>query len=294
MNRSCAMAQPSARTRRAGAQTPVRAPPGSSVRITTGSPAVFGRGYIEAVADEIERTAQAQASGRFGIHGRIHRLHCNPQQRSPGDAGTCTIGRFGLKARIATLDEFTADAFQNDMGITSPLRPSELPNPDAFADDQKPGIDVDLETVNKVADYMRLIELPTRMPSSTRGAPSCSNRRFAPPATCPRCARAAITPVKPLAGRSARIYSDLLLHDMGPDLSDGMIDEDARPTEWRTPPLVGLRFFNAFLHDGRAHGIEEAILAHEGPASEGSEAVRRFRSLEERERQELVQFVGTL
>ena len=61
---------------------------------------------------------------------------------------------------------------------------------------------------------------------------------------------------------------------MGPDLSDGMIDEDARPTEWRTAPLVGLRFFNAFLHDGRAHGIEEAILAHEGRASEGSESAR--------------------
>ena len=52
---------------------------------------------------------------------------------SPGDAGL--IGRFGLKARIATLDDFTADAFQGDMGITSPLRPEELPNPDGLADD---------------------------------------------------------------------------------------------------------------------------------------------------------------
>ena len=152
----------------------MRAPEGSSVRVTYRlPPAVFRRGYIEAVADEeIERTAQAQASGRFGIHGRIHRLHCDPQKNGepPATRGACTIGRFGLKARIATLDEFTADAFQNDMGITSPLRPTELPNPDAFADDRKPGTDVDLETANKVADYMRLIELPARLPSSTRGA----------------------------------------------------------------------------------------------------------------------------
>ena len=75
--------------------------------------------------------------------------------------------RFGLRARIATLDEFTADAFQGDMGVTSPMRPTELPNPQGLTDDGKPGLDVDIDTVNLIARYMRFIEIPTRNPAPT-------------------------------------------------------------------------------------------------------------------------------
>ena len=110
---------------------------GVDVKVTTRvGPSILGRGYIEAILDsEIERVAAEQASRSDGIHGRINHVRyasesdSNLRFRAPAK-GDLVIGRFGFKARIATLDDFTADALQGDMGITSPLRPTELPNPD--------------------------------------------------------------------------------------------------------------------------------------------------------------------
>src|SRR5207244_11004294 len=68
-----------------------------------------------------------------------------------------------------------------------------------------------------------------------------------------------------LADISAPIYSDLLLHDMGEELADRQTDEGAGPRDWRTAPLIALRFQSAFLHDGRAATVEVAILKHASP-----------------------------
>src|SRR5207244_542272 len=76
--------------------------------------------------------------------------------------GDEVYGRFGLKARVATLDDFTADAFQGDMGITSPLRPTEFKNPDNLTDDGKPGVDVSIESIRSRATYLRLLAIPAR------------------------------------------------------------------------------------------------------------------------------------
>jgi CxxC motif-containing protein (DUF1111 family) len=132
----------------AGASTPIVAPAGdASVRITNRiGPPVLGRGYLEAVADsEIQRVAALEAARTDAIHGVVN-TYAYASQPNPDPTfnahqpGDTAIGRFGLKARIATLDEFVADALQNDMGITSPLRPTEFPNPDGLTDDDKPGI----------------------------------------------------------------------------------------------------------------------------------------------------------
>ena len=133
----------------AGATTPIVPPAGvSNVRVTTRlGPSVLGRGYLEAVDDsEIQRVAAAQAMRTDAIHGLVNTYtyasRPNPDPSFNGhQPGDLVIGRFGLKARLATLDEFVADALQNDMGITSPLRPTEFPNPDGLTDDDKPGID---------------------------------------------------------------------------------------------------------------------------------------------------------
>ena len=62
------------------------------------------------------------------------------------------------------------------------------------------------------------------------------------------------------------LYSDLLLHDMGPGLADGIAMGSATGSEWRTTPLWGISHRRFFLHDGRAHTLQEAILAHDGEA----------------------------
>src|SRR4029079_13466550 len=123
---------------------------------------------------EIERVAASQAARTDGIHGRINHVvyasEPKPDTRFHRHRkGDVAIGRFGFKGRIATLDDFTADALQGDMGITSPLRPTELRNPDALTDDAKAGVDIDAKLVNSIANYMRLIEIPNRADAPVGG-----------------------------------------------------------------------------------------------------------------------------
>jgi CxxC motif-containing protein (DUF1111 family) len=259
--------------------------------------AVFGRGYIEAVDDaEILRVEAEQAQRTDGISGRVNRVtyasQANPDTRYHHHfAGeTNLIGRFGLKARVATLDDFAADAAQGDMSITSPLRPNELPNPDGVVDDNKPGVDISVETINLLADYMRLLEMPRRTPPEGAGAALFASLNCA---TChqPSLKTRADYPITALAGIDAPIFTDLLLHDMGDALADGMTDGTALPTEWRTAPLIGVRKQRSYLHDGRAKTVEEAILLHDG---EARNAIDQFRGLSDADRATLVDYVTSL
>jgi CxxC motif-containing protein (DUF1111 family) len=92
-------------------------------------------------------------------------------------------------------------------------------------------------------------------------------------------------------------YTDLLLHDLGPDLADGRPDFAAGGSEWRTPPLWGLGLIRTvnghtfLLHDGRARGFAEAILWHGGEALRSRE---HFRKLGAREREALLAFLEDL
>ena len=100
-----------------------------------------------------------------------------------------------------------------------------------------------------------------------------------------------------LAGIDAPVYTDLLLHRMGPELADGLpsdVDGEAGSFEWRTAPLIGLRFNRTFLHDGRAKSIEEAVLLHRAEGSEANAAIDRFEALSDADRETLLQFVEAL
>jgi CxxC motif-containing protein (DUF1111 family) len=85
-----------------------------------------------------------------------------------------------------------------------------------------------------------------------------------------------------------------LLHDMGDTLADGITDGQAGPRDWRTAPLIGLRFNRTFMHDGRAHDVDEAIRAHAGPGSEANESVELYQTLSDADRLLLDEFVGGL
>jgi CxxC motif-containing protein (DUF1111 family) len=208
------------------------------------------------------------------------------------ELGDSVIGRFGLKARIATADDFAADAFQGDMSLTSPFRPDELPNPDALADDEYGGLDVDVETVSLTADYIRLLEIPKREPHP-------EGEQLFHDVGCAVCHAPSLRtrpdyPVPELADVDAEIYSDLLLHDMGAALGDGLMEGEAGPRDWKTPPLIGIRFQLYFLHDGSAGSVEDAILRHGADDSEAAGVVRAFEALDALERQALVEFVESL
>jgi CxxC motif-containing protein (DUF1111 family) len=288
----------------AGATTPVPVPPidpaVGTVRVSTRlGPPLLGRGYMEAVLDsEIERMEREQAGRADGIHGHVHRVSFlsepNPDTRfhshKKGDTGL--VGRFGVKARLASIDEFVADAFQGDMGITSPMRPNELPNPDGLTDDRKPGVDTDMTTVNGIASYMRMIAIPRRGELDEQG------RILFERAACAACHQPSLRtradyPIGAVANQDAAIYTDMLLHDMGDDLADSMLDGTG-PRDFRTAPLIGLRFLRSFLHDGRATTIEDAIQRHAGPGSEANVAVDAYRQFTKEEQNALLQFVSQL
>jgi len=281
----------------AGATTPVTPPDLPNVKVTSRTPpAVLGRGYIEAVLDsEIQRVAAAQASRSDGIHGRINYVaYASQTTADPAfnahKFGDVVIGRFGLKARVATLDDFTADAFQNDMGITSPMRPSELPNPDGLTDDEHPGVDIGITLVDQIATYMRLTAIPTRGTLTAAGTALFDQCQCS---VChvPTLHTRADYPIAQLADIDAPIYSDLLLHDMGPALADGMPDGTATSSEFRTTPLIALKYMQAYLNDGRAHTLEDAIQLHGG---EATASVAAFQQLSDADRATLLAYVNAL
>jgi CxxC motif-containing protein (DUF1111 family) len=288
-----------------GGVTPIVPPPDdSSVLVTTRvGPPILGRGYMEAILDsEIQRVADEEAARTDQIHGRINHVVYASEMSADESfhthvKGDAVLGRFGLKARIATLDDFTADAFQGDMGITSPLRPVEFANPDGLLDDAKPGIDVQLESVKSRAIYLRLLSIPARR-DDPDGAALFADTLCA---AChvPSMHTRADYPVAQIADKDAAVYTDLLLHDMGPDLADGLpadpsVDYEASSLAWRTAPLIGLRFNRTYMHDGRGKTVEEAIGQHRGDGSEANDAIDRFDALSTADRRTLIDFVEGL
>jgi CxxC motif-containing protein (DUF1111 family) len=103
---------------------------------------------------------------------------------------------------------------------------------------------------------------------------------------CSSCHVAALS----AGGRTVRLYSDLLLHDMGPALDDRTVQGSASGRQWRTAPLWGLASRRRFLHDGRAENLVTAILDHGG---EAAFARRRFQRLPPSRRGALLAFLRT-
>jgi CxxC motif-containing protein (DUF1111 family) len=284
-----------------GGKTAVLPPTDPSIHLklsTRVGPSILGRGYIEAVLDsEIQRVATEQAARTDGIHGRINHVvyasEANPDTRfHTHQKGDIVIGRFGLKGRVATLDDFTADALQGDMGITSPLRPTEVPNPDGLTDDMKPGVDVGIDSVNLRAMYVRLTAIPRRVPVT--GGAALFDQAKCSACHVPTLKTRADYPIAALAGIEAPIFTDLLLHDMGPDLADGITDGEATSRDWRTPALIGLRFVKTYLHDSRAPSLEQAILMHDGVGSEAAPSVAAFKALGAADQATLLEYLKSL
>ncbi|MBK8170889.1 MAG: c-type cytochrome [Sandaracinaceae bacterium] len=264
------------------------------------APAVFGRGYIDAVLDsEIERVEMEQAMRTDGVSGHINRVtftsEANPDTRFHQHAHGASnlIGRFGLKARIPTVDDFVADAYQGDMGITSPMRPSELVNAAGVTEDAVPGIDIDIDTVNAVADYVRMLEIPVRRTLNAQGQAAFAQAQCT---SChvPTMHTRANYPIALLADIDAPIYTDLLVHDMGATLADGLDEGSSTSREWRTAPLMGMRTQRNYLHDGRVSTIRAAIEAHGDVESEGNASLNAFHTLSAEDQEALIEFVSQL
>jgi len=247
------------------------------------TPDVFGFGLLDAVPTrEILARADPLDRDGDGISGR-------PNRTADG-----RIGRFGRKAQAATLREFNQDAFVMEMGITNPGNTSEqtvggVPLPAGV--DPLPEPEITQEQFDAANAFVRFLAPPPRERLDAIGAVGA--RLFAK-IGCASChVPALLTGANRLPALRFKVvpaFTDLLLHDMGPDLADICLGQ-AQPSEFRTEPLMGLRFVTAFLHDGRASTVEEAIALHGG---EGLRSRNRFVRLSTFEHAALLRFLGSL
>jgi CxxC motif-containing protein (DUF1111 family) len=268
------------------------------------APQIAGVGLLEAISDQdILDNAATQAAAAGPVKGQVNRVWDDFAQ-------TVRIGRLGWKANQASVASQTAGAFLGDMGITSPQHPDEACMPSqkdchgAPKGSQGQAPEIDARTLFDVIFYQA-----TLAPAARRNVADASVQRgqalFAQ-AQCNSCHRPSYTTGAPpfaqlsspkVQGLKIWPYTDLLLHDMGPDLADGRPDFAANGRQWKTPPLWGVGLVHdvnghrRLLHDGRANGVLEAILWHGGEAQQAQAQVRR---LSAQDRQALVAFVESL
>ena len=189
--------------------------------------------------------------------------------------GDTVVGRFGLKARVATLDDFVADAFQGDMGLTTPMRPVELREPLMASPTICAPASISIRSTSTARRSICAASRSRSALASPIRARRCSIRCSASGCHVPSLHTRADYPIPQLADIDAPVYTDMLQHDMGDLLADGMTDGGADSRGWRTAPLIGLRFSMLFLHDGRASSVADAILAHAGEAQSSADAFPR-------------------
>jgi cytochrome c551/c552 len=192
------------------------------------------------------------------------------------------MGKFGWKADTATLVEFMGDAFRNELGLTNPLQPRDEVR-GCGANQNSP--EVDALALQAAAKFLNTLDPPVP-------AASCLSSPGAPLFQSTGCA-ACHTPALPGPGarQMLQLYSDLLLHDMGPALADQIRQGSALGNEWRTPPLWKLSERGKFLHDGRAMTITDAITAHAGQAQAARD---QFLALDNPGKQALLAFLGCI
>jgi CxxC motif-containing protein (DUF1111 family) len=267
------------------------------------APPMIGLGLLELV-DEVDVLARADPDDRDGdgISGR-------PNHVWSMEHGRPMLGRFGWKAARATIRDQTAGAFSGDMGLSTAL----LAGAAGDCTDGQPrcrtapsgadlphGVEVGPTMFDLVVFYARHLAVPARRqvdePDVLRG------KRVFHQIGCPAChAPKHLTRMDPERPELSRQliwpHTDLLLHDMGPELADGRPEGHATGREWRTPPLWGIGLtavvsgHTRLLHDGRARNLLEAILWHGGEAEATKQRVVR---MTREERDALLAFLASL
>ncbi len=262
-------------------------PRAASSRAQYTTPDLFGLGLLDAVPQEVLLAlADPEDEDGDGISGRTNRFEDG------------RIGRFGRKAFWPTLAECIEFSFSSELGLTTAGFPREndlagTPLPEGIDPLAEP--ELAAEELAQADAFVRLLAPPPRGEPAPDGRGEVSEGELIFRAIgCAEChvpvLRTGDNPIRALAQREVHGYTDLLLHDMGPELADACLGQ-ASPSEFRTEPLMGLRHARVFLHDGRAATIEDAIRAHGG---EACLARNKFQELGPEKRGALLAFLGTL
>ncbi|WP_424919382.1 di-heme oxidoredictase family protein [Achromobacter animicus] len=278
---------------------PMRADTQISPRL---APPMIGLGLLESI-HESDILANVGADKRDGIVGKANWV-------TDARTGARVLGRFNLKAGQPTVEQQSAAAFSNDMGLSTPLFPEhsgectpaqtqclDMPHgaQPRFGPEEVPGKLMDFVTI-----YSTNLAVPMRRDADD--ARVLAGKKLFYEANCVAC-----HVPKYVTSRNAKQpehrfqliwpYTDMLVHDMGDDLADGVSDGMATGREWRTPPLWGIGLTKTvnpnatWLHDGRARTLLEAVLWHGGAAKPARD---RVVDMTPEERADLIRFLESL
>jgi len=270
-----------------------------TLRISTNT---LGAGFIEAIANSTLLGIRDRQPA--SIRGRALEVAVLEANNAP------RIGRFGWKSQHASLESFAADAYLNEMGITTPTLPVENTSLGRFvgfgtafdpvADPEDDGVDV-----VAFANFMRSTKAPPRgaINSTVRagdalfssvGCSGChvASIRTASPGT--RINGGAIRVRDAVGNKIIHPYSDFLLHDIG--TGDGIpvlpgADFASTATQIRTAPLWAMRTRNRLMHDGLSFTKQEAIARHAGQATAAKAA---YDALTSAQKDQLLAFLDSL
>lgn len=276
-----------------------RIPDNLPVRAFRSSLNTLGDGFVEAISDAtLIGISASQPQSMRGEWFLVPVL----------EGGNATrVGRFGWKNQHASLVSFSADAYLNEMGITSPLQPEEntsLGNSvaayDAVADPEDSGDDVEA-----FARFMRATKVPPRdealaaSPDGQAGAllfhsVGCDTCHVSTIITAPAGSvvnGGTFTIPAALGDKVIHPYGDFLMHDVG--TGDGIVQNGPPTTrnKLRTPPLWGVRTRNRLMHDGESQTFTDAILRHAG---EATPVTNSFRQLNAQQTRQLLTFLESL
>ena len=275
--------------------------PGPGVLFTTAQRnalPLFGIGLFEFVSDATIRShADPDDLDGDGISGRFNT-----------DFGG-SIGRFGAKAQSNNIEIFTRAPLRNQMGITSDpflgggavvsassalVQVAGDPNLPTVDNDSVPDPEISRDDLGDLIAFTRFLAPPSRVLPLSAAAVR-GEERFES-LGCTLCH----VPSLPSSRGPVDAYTDLLIHDMGPALADGLtfgipqassISPPTSHLEFRTQPLWGVSLHAPYLHDGRAETLQEAIVMHDGEAQTIREA---YEALTPAEQADVIEFLEHL
>jgi CxxC motif-containing protein (DUF1111 family) len=261
------------------------------------APTVIGLGLLQAVdAIDLSQLADPLDADGDGISGRANMVFDATTKHS-------VPGRFGWKANQPNLRQQNAGAANGDMGLTTSLFATQnctLGQADCAAAIAGGEPEISDEFLRKLTLYTMTLAVPAQRNSESADVRHGAKlfREFGC-AAChmPTLKTRMVDGFPELSSQTIHPFTDLLLHDMGTELADGRPDFEATGSEWRTAPLWGVGLYpvvnghNDLLHDGRARGMDEAILWHGG---EGEASREAFRLAPKPDREALVAFLNSL
>src|SRR6266850_2477602 len=274
---------------------------------------LFGAGLIEQIPDSVilaNQAADATRKAALGIFGRPNFIvpgnTISGQPNKNGNDGT--IARFGWKAQNKSLLLFSGEAYNVEMGITNELFQTERDEtptcqfatvPNGVTNTNAYTLIEGISAIEKFAFFMRFLDAPQPSPDSPGGATSIANgRQKFVDIGCALCHTPSFktgnSAVAALNSKPVNLFSDLLVHDMGDGLADGVSQGEAGPREFRTAPLWGLGQRIFFLHDGRTANLERAIREHASNGSEANGVIANFNNLGEGRKQDILNFLRSL